>query len=168
MYHFFFSLFFVYSSFSNLVNDDFFLKVEEYKRMNPDFVPAKVVNVVDGDTIDVLIDDEKVRVRFIGVDTPESVNPDESKNCKEGKAASDYTSSFFENNPYVFLEYDRDVLDPYDRTLAYVWTSKAVDTSDYNDFLKYNYNALLLENTYCDTMCIEPNDKYAKWFESIK
>src|SRR5690606_4359159 len=36
-----------------------------------DRTTATVINVVDGDTIDVLIDGEEYRVRYIGVDTPE-------------------------------------------------------------------------------------------------
>jgi micrococcal nuclease len=36
---------------------------------------AQVVNVVDGDTIDVLIDGQELRVRYIGIDTPETVHP---------------------------------------------------------------------------------------------
>lgn len=53
--------------------------------------PAEVVRVVDGDTLLCLIDGEERYVRLIGVDAPESVSPDESKNCDEGKLAAEYT-----------------------------------------------------------------------------
>ena len=39
------------------------------------FQEAKVVRIVDGDTIDVLIDGTKQRVRLFGVDTPERGEP---------------------------------------------------------------------------------------------
>ena len=38
-------------------------------------VAGSVVNVVDGDTIDVLIDGVEYRVRYIGIDRPETVHP---------------------------------------------------------------------------------------------
>lgn len=37
-----------------------------------------VVHVVDGDTIDVMDGGKKVRVRLIGIDTPETVDPKKS------------------------------------------------------------------------------------------
>ncbi|MBS3198959.1 thermonuclease family protein [Turicibacter bilis] len=50
--------------------------------------------VVDGDTIIVFDESQnEIRVRLIGVDTAESVHPDESKNTTEGALASDYTKS---------------------------------------------------------------------------
>src|SRR3989304_1884457 len=36
---------------------------------------ARVVRVVDGDTIDVLIGGEELRLRYIGIDTPEPLDP---------------------------------------------------------------------------------------------
>lgn len=51
----------------------------------------EVVRVVDGDTVILNIDGNKTRVRLIGIDTPESVAKDKSRNVKEGKVASDYT-----------------------------------------------------------------------------
>ena len=65
---------------------------------NDIIVPAqqsgyKVIYVVDGDTIIVDTDDEKTKVRMIGIDTPESVHNNESLNCEFGKSASEYTKS---------------------------------------------------------------------------
>ncbi|MDU2545718.1 MAG: thermonuclease, partial [Finegoldia magna] len=45
----------------------------------------EVVRVVDGDTVILNIDGQKTRVRLIGIDTPESVAEDKSRNVKEGK-----------------------------------------------------------------------------------
>jgi micrococcal nuclease len=41
----------------------------------PSIVEAQVTDVVDGDTIDVLIDGQEYRVRYIGIDPPETVHP---------------------------------------------------------------------------------------------
>ena len=46
----------------------------------------EVVRVVDGDTVILNIDGNKTRVRLIGIDTPESVAKDKSRNVKEGMA----------------------------------------------------------------------------------
>jgi micrococcal nuclease len=116
-----------------------------------------VVRVVDGDTIIVDIDGEETRIRFIGVDTPESVNPDESKNTDEGKEASDWTKELLTNKS-VYLEYDVDPQDDYGRTLAYV----------YLDDGKTMVNQLLLENGYAVTMTIQPNSKYADDFYNLQ
>lgn len=54
-------------------------------------VPAEVVNVVDGDTIDVRLERGKEeRVRFILVDTPETVHPKKGEE-PFGREASDFT-----------------------------------------------------------------------------
>ena len=52
-----------------------------------------VVHVVDGDTIDVIFDGQKERVRLLCVNTPESVHPDRKQNIPMGKGASDYAKS---------------------------------------------------------------------------
>jgi endonuclease YncB( thermonuclease family) len=36
---------------------------------------SKVLRVVDGDTVILLLDGKQVRVRLIGIDTPETVDP---------------------------------------------------------------------------------------------
>ena len=63
---------------------------------------VNVVAVVDGDTIKVMLNNEKYTVRLVGVDTPESVHPNKEKNTKEGKIASDYTKSRLQDkNVYI-------------------------------------------------------------------
>jgi micrococcal nuclease len=53
---------------------------------------------------------------MIGVNTPESVHPDESKNTEFGKIASDYTKSQLEGEE-VRLELDAQERDQYGRLL---------------------------------------------------
>lgn len=116
-----------------------------------------VVRVVDGDTIIVDIDGEKTRVRFIGVDTPESVNPDKSLNTVQGAIAADYTKELL-TGKQVYLEYDKEHTDKYDRVLAYVYLSDGetmVETE-------------LINSGMARTMAIEPNTKYASYFEQLE
>jgi micrococcal nuclease len=82
----------------------------------------RVLRVIDGDTI-VLIPNEKVRL--IGVDTPETVNPKKSVECF-GKAAREFTRAAVEGKN-VRVELDdanahRNHKDRYGRTLAYLFT----------------------------------------------
>lgn len=117
----------------------------------------EVVKVIDGDTIIVDIDGEEVRVRLIGVDTPESVSTDESKNTAEGKEASEYTTEQLTGKP-VYLEYDEGLTDTYGRTLAYVYLEDG----------KSMFNKKLLEQGYARVMTVEPNTKYAEEFEKLE
>lgn len=75
-----------------------------------------VTRVVDGDTI-VLEDGQKVRL--IGVDTPETVDPRKPVQYF-GKEASAFTKSELEGKR-VRLEYDWERTDKYGRTLAFVY-----------------------------------------------
>ncbi|MCZ6490037.1 MAG: thermonuclease family protein [Acidobacteria bacterium] len=75
-----------------------------------------VVRVVDGDT---LLLDRNERVRLIGVDTPETVDPRRPVQ-RFGKEASAFTKRMAEGKK-VRLEYDRDRTDRFGRTLAYVY-----------------------------------------------
>lgn len=117
--------------------------------------PYTVVNVVDGDTIDVDINGDTVRVRMIGIDTPESVHSDNDKNTTQGDIASNYTKSCLTNTS-VYLEYDTDKKDDYGRTLAYVYVNGKM------------FNKTLLEKGYAKTMTIPPNVKYREKFAEIE
>ena len=62
-----------------------------------------VVNVVDGDTIDVTVDGVEYRVRCIGIDTPETVHPTRGvEPC--GKDASDRNAQLVEGETVQFGE----------------------------------------------------------------
>lgn len=75
-----------------------------------------VVRVVDGDT---LLLDGNERVRLIGVDTPESVDPRRPVEVF-GKEAAAFTRRLAEGKR-VRLAYDQQLTDRYGRTLAYVY-----------------------------------------------
>lgn len=79
-----------------------------------------VTQVIDGDTIDVRIGSTTERVRFIGVDTPETVAPERPVQCF-GPEAAQYTASLLPDGTRVRLERDEVTRDRYGRLLAYVY-----------------------------------------------
>jgi len=124
---------------------------------NPElYGPYKVERVVDGDTIVVRIDNSKVKVRLIGINTPESVHSDETKNTKEGVEASDYLKSIITEK--VYLEYDVEPVDQYGRTMAYV----------YLDDGKTMIERVMLAEGLATTMTVQPNSKYADELYNIQ
>jgi micrococcal nuclease len=80
---------------------------------------AHVERVVDGDTIVVRVDGRSERVRYIGVDTPESVKPGVRVQCFAKSAAKENRRLVLGRD--VRLSYDAERRDRYGRLLAYVW-----------------------------------------------
>lgn len=81
----------------------------------------RVVSAEDGDTITVDMDGQQERVRFIGVDTPETQDPRKPVQCF-GRAASEFTKNLIGDNP-VRLESDplSSNRDRYNRLLRYIY-----------------------------------------------
>lgn len=142
--------------------------VSNEDNLKPEDSVVTVTRVIDGDTIVVEMDGTKSRIRMIGIDTPESVSPDESQNSEEGKIASEYTKKALPEGTKVFLEFDEKWYDRYGRLLAYVWLDENCDRDNYRDFLTYNYGAQLLQNTYCEAVSYAPNEKYQSWYEQLE
>jgi len=91
------------------------LKAPDFSRLTA----LAVVRVVDGDTIIVRGSDKDIKVRLIGIDTPETVHP--SKPVEHyGKEASRFTKNLLKGEK-VYLVIDGDKIDKYGRTLAYVY-----------------------------------------------
>ena len=110
-------------------------------------VRAEVVDVVDGDTIEVRIGGEIEDVRYIGIDTPESVTPGEPVECF-GRAASRENERLVSGET-VRLVFDAERRDRYGRLLAYV---------DAGDVF---VNGELVEGGFARTLEIEPNTSRA-------
>ena len=92
---------------------------------------VKFSKCVDGDTIKVTIDNEEKTVRFLAIDTPESVHP--SKGIEYyGKEASNYTCDKVTNAKKIELEYDSnsDKEDKYNRILAWVFVDGSLLQDD--------------------------------------
>jgi micrococcal nuclease len=84
---------------------------------------ATVERVVDGDTIIVHVGGRRERVRFIGMDTPESVKPNTPVQCF-AIAASNRTKQLLPAGTPVRLVGDVEQRDKYKRLLAYVYRAK--------------------------------------------
>jgi endonuclease YncB( thermonuclease family) len=87
---------------------------------------ATVLDVIDGDTIDVRLKDglslfpgfSKFRVRFIGIDAPELSSNDPTIN-KLASESKKFLLDLLENKN-IELQFDTEIYDAYDRVLAYI------------------------------------------------
>lgn len=117
-----------------------------------------VTGVVDGDTIDVNIDGKVERLRLIGIDTPETVDPRKPVQCF-GKEASDKAKELLTNKK-VSLEADttQSERDKYDRLLRYVFLEDGT-----------NFNKWMVENGYAFEYTYDSNPyKYQKEFQEAQ
>ncbi len=83
-------------------------------------ITGVVEYVVDGDTISVRHDGKVEKVRYLGIDTPESIASDRKPIGFYGAEASRRNHELVEGRTVV-LEIDGRRTDVYDRLLAYVW-----------------------------------------------
>lgn len=130
--------------------------------------PAEVVRVVDGDTIRVLVDGDEYPLRMIGIDTPESVHADESKNTEAGVEASEYTKAQLTAGQTVYLETDVSNTDKYGRLLRYVWLELPEDPSDETEIREKMYNARLLLEGYANAYRYGDDTKHYDLFLQLE
>jgi micrococcal nuclease len=116
---------------------------------------ARVLRVVDGDTILVTVHGAKERVRYIGMDTPETVKPGAPVGCF-GKKASAENKRLVAGRD-VRLVADAEARDRYGRMLAYVYRA--------SDGLFVN--AELVRHGYATPLSIAPNVRYAARFRTL-
>ena len=121
---------------------------------------CELLKVVDGDTLTVLYEGEKVNVRLIGVDAPESVHPEESQNSELGELASAYLTELLKDTAYVYLEFDQEKYDSYERLLAYVYLAEDVAFQE-------SLNFRLVQDGYAINKEYKPNVRYANELERI-
>ena len=114
---------------------------------------ARVVRVVDGDTIVVSVHGADEYVRYIGVDTPETVKPDTPVQCF-GPRASAENHRLVEGRT-VRLAFDAEARDDYGRLLAYVYTGQRF------------VNGALVRGGYARTLPIAPNTAHAAEFHRL-
>ncbi len=90
--------------------------------MNDNMQSVSFLKKVDGDTAWFVMDGEEIKVRFLAVDTPETVKSG-TEVQPWGPEASDYTTTRLENASDIYLEWDdgSDMMDKYDRYLAWIW-----------------------------------------------
>jgi micrococcal nuclease len=113
---------------------------------------ARVVRVVDGDTIRVVLGDRQERVRYIGVDTPESVKQDTPVECFAKRAAAE--NARLVAGRQVRLVPDVDPRDRFGRLLAYVYRTQ--DGTMVNE--------ALVRGGFARPLTIPPNVRFAERF----
>jgi micrococcal nuclease len=97
------------------------------------FYEAKVLNVVDGDTLDLLVDlgfsvHHNIRVRLHGINTPESKTTD-IKEKELGLKAKDYTKDWINRHPQVFVSTVKDKKEKFGRILANIYSDETKTVS---------------------------------------
>ncbi|NLK36482.1 MAG: nuclease [Epulopiscium sp.] len=132
------------------------------------FEKVVVAQVVDGDTIRVMADGEKKTVRLIGIDTPESVHPDKSKNTVFGEEASEFTKGYLTQGQVIYLEKDTSDTDKYGRLLRYVWLEQPQDSSDKDEIQEKMFNAILISEGYANAYYYAPDTKNYELFSQLE
>jgi micrococcal nuclease len=120
----------------------------------PRAAPAYVVRAVDGDTIEARIDGRLEDVRYIGVDTPETVKPGTPVQCF-GHRASDFDRRLVEGRR-VRLVFGAERRDVYGRLLAYVYIGHRL------------VNAELVRRGFARTLAIPPNTLHSGLFGRLE
>jgi micrococcal nuclease len=120
----------------------------------PGAVAAPVVRVVDGDTIVVRLDGRQQRVRYTGMNTPESVDPRRPVQCF-GKEAAVRNRQLVEGKA-VWLEKDVSETDRFGRLLRYVSVDGVL------------VNAALVAEGYAHAVTYPPDVRYAERFRALE
>lgn len=120
----------------------------------PTAARAFVVRAVDGDTIEARIGERIEDVRYIGVDTPETVKPDTPVQCF-GPRASSFNHHLVERH-WVRLVFGVERRDIYGRLLAYVHLGRRF------------VNASLVRRGLARSLTIPPNDRFAPLFRRLE
>jgi micrococcal nuclease len=116
---------------------------------------GRVVRVVDGDTIRVAVAGRVERVRYIGIDTPESVKPNTPVQCYAHRAASE--NRRLVGGARVRLVLDVEPRDRFGRLLAYVYRARD------GMFV----GAELVRGGFARTLTIPPNVRFAARFRAL-
>lgn len=126
---------------------------------------AVVKSIFDGDTVAVISRGEYIKVRLIGIDSPESRSNDKAIRdsdrsgkdietiISQGKQALAFLKSILYKGDTVSLEFDTEKYDKYGRTFAYIYHS---DGRMLND--------LIISSGYASPLTIPPNVKYKDLF----
>ncbi len=122
--------------------------------VKPGLTSAVVTPIVDGDTIVVEIGGQQFKLRYIGIDTPETVDPRRPVGCF-GHEASDRNHQLVDGQT-VGLEKDISETDDFGRLLRYVWLGDRM------------VNAVLVQEGYATAATYPPDVKYADLFVSLQ
>jgi len=119
-----------------------------------DLETATVTRVIDGDTINVFLNGNEFTVRYIGIDTPETVDPNRPDGCY-GEEASARNKELVLGKA-VGLERDVSETDDFGRLLRYVWIDRQM------------VNALLVRDGYAKAETDFPEVKHRDVFLELQ
>ncbi len=126
---------------------------------------ARVLYVIDGDTLKIMYEGKKRSIRLIGIDAPESkknskafkdsarTSRDIDAIVSQGKAARKYVKGLVKKGDRVKIEFDVEKKDKYRRMLGYVYLP---DGRMLND--------VIIRNGYASPLTIPPNVRYRRRF----
>ena len=130
----------------------FVLSLFIFNFVNAESDKALFSKCVDGDTAYFLVNENEIKVRFLAIDTPESVSTNVSEQ-PFGKEASDYTCNKISNANEIVLEYEKNKTDKYGRTLAWVWVDGSLLQEE---LIKNGYGQVAYiygKYKYTDSLC---------------
>ena len=130
--------------------DEHFNIINTINDSNTTKIEVKYSKSVDGDTAKFELDGKEITVRFLGIDTPETVHPTKGDE-PYGKEASNYTKGKLENAHKIEIEYDENAseTDKYERPLVWVWVDDTLLQEE------------LISNGLARTYMLQDNYKYA-------
>lgn len=118
----------------------------------PDHLPAKVIKVHDGDTVSIIINRKKEKLRLIGIDAPEL------RQHPWGTISKKHLNKIFEDSGWsVAVELDIEQRDKYGRLLGYIWTRDGKMV-----------NLEMIKGGYAVLYTIPPNVKHADGFREAQ
>ena len=124
-------------------------------------IDVKLKTCIDGDTAIFIHNNEKIKARFLAVDTPETEYSDKGEQPLS-KEASEYTCNKLKNAKEIKIEYDAnsDKQDKYDRHLVWVWVD---DTLLQKELVSIGYAKVsYLYNNYKYNDELKEEEKEAK------
>jgi micrococcal nuclease len=86
-------------------------------------VQAEAVGGVDGDTVKVVIDGQRISIRMLGIDTPETHYEGKTQGVW-GERAADELKSLVRSGDDLQIELGPEACDSYGRILGFIWKGK--------------------------------------------
>ncbi len=116
-----------------------------------------VTEVVDGDTIKIIVDGKSVTLRLIGLDTPETVDPRKPVQCFGKEASAKAKDTLTGKKVRIEKDPTQGEFDKYDRTLAYVYREDGLF-----------YNKYMIEQGYAHEYTYNTPYKYQSEFKAAQ
>jgi micrococcal nuclease len=144
----------------------------------PDEVPTlahdeyMVSRVIDGDTVALEKDGEEIKVRLIGIDTPETVHPSKPVECF-GREASEKAKALLDGEVVTLVsDPTQGAVDRYSRHLGYIFLSDGthVNQKMIEDGYAYEYtyrNAYTYQDAFKEAEDKAREAKRGLWAEGV-